>query len=231
MYRVGILGFLLAPLVIGASPNATSAPTVEFSFYAPMQKESPVHIVGLFYDYPTVKINLRNASDVPVEGIGIFAVAIAPRGCGAEPRKALGVADPQVRPVRIGPRDTGEASGSDSTLGPGVLVLAAATHLKAAYLHVQVGVAEVDFADGTRWTLQTDLRKTLLDASLVTADDGKCHDVPAVAEALKSIRVVQADNRVDGPLYGDPAERTPAPLYFACRLKGSIAYCPRGRPD
>src|SRR5271167_3167452 len=83
MYRLGILGFLLSPLVVGAFPNAATAPVVAFSIYAPVQKDSPVHIVGLRYDYPTVEIDLENASDVSVDGIGIFAMAIAPRGCGA----------------------------------------------------------------------------------------------------------------------------------------------------
>jgi hypothetical protein len=61
MYRFGILGFLLSPLVIGAFPNAATAPVVAFSFYAPVQKDSPVHIVGLRYDYPTVEIDLETA--------------------------------------------------------------------------------------------------------------------------------------------------------------------------
>jgi hypothetical protein len=231
MYRFGILGFLLSPLVIGAFPNLASAPVVGFSYYAPVQKDSPVHIVGLRYDYPNIEIDLENATDVPVDGIGIFAVAIAPRGCGAEPRKTLGVADTQVRPVRIGPRGTGEASGNDSTLDSGGLIFSAARLLEAAYLHVQVGVAEVDFSDGTKWRPQIEPGQTLLDASLLAADDGKCLDVAGVADALKSIHVVQADHRVDAPSYGDPGEGTPAPLHFSCRLEGSNGYCPQGRPD
>lgn len=231
MYRFGILSLLLSPLVIGACPHAASHSVIGFSYYAPLQKDSPVHIVGIRYDYPTVEIDLENASDIPVDGIGIFAVAIAPRGCGAEPRKALGVADTQVRPVRIGPRGTGEASGNDSTLASGGLIFGAARHLNAAYLHVQVGVAEVDFADGTKWRPPAESSPTLLDASLVTADDGKCTDAAGVAEALKSIHVIQADRRVDEPSYGDRSERTPAPLHFSCQLEGSNAYCPQGRPD
>jgi hypothetical protein len=170
MYRFGILGFLVSLLVIAAFPNAAPVPMIAFSYYASVQKASPVHIVGLRYDYPALEIDLENASDVPVDGIGIFAVAIAPRGCGAESRKTLGVADTRVRPLRIGPRATGEASGSDSMLDSGGLVFSAAKHLKAAYLHVQVGVAEVDFADGTKWESQTELLQNLLDASLVAAD-------------------------------------------------------------
>lgn len=230
MHRLGILGFLLSPLVIGTFPSVASAPEVGFSFYAPIQKDSPVHIVGLRYDDPTVVIDLENISDVLVDGVGIFAVAIAPRGCGVEPRKTLGVADTQVRPVRIGPRGTGEASGNDSTLDSGGLVFSA-RYLKAAYLHVQVGVAEVDFSDGTKWRPQIEPGQTLFDASLLAADDGKCPDVAGVADALKSIHVVQADHRVDGPSYGDPTEGTPAPLHFSCRLEGSNGYCPQARPD
>jgi hypothetical protein len=125
---------------------------IGFSYYAPLQKDSPVHIVGLRYDYPNVEIDLENVSDVPVDGIGIFAVAVAPKGCGPGPRKTLGVADAQARPVRIGPRGAGEASGNDSMLESGGLVLSAARHLKAAYLHVQVGVAEVDFGLMHHWS-------------------------------------------------------------------------------
>ena len=77
MHRSGILGFLLAPLVVGAVPGPVAAPAIGFSFYVPLQKDSPVHIVGLRYDYPTAEIALENASDVPVDDIGIFAVAIA----------------------------------------------------------------------------------------------------------------------------------------------------------
>jgi hypothetical protein len=91
--------------------------------------------------------------------------------------------------VQIGPRGSGEASGVDSEVQANYVFLARG--LKAAYLHVQVGVAEVDFADGTKWRPQTELRPTLLDPSLVAADEGKCPDVAGVIEALKSIHVVE----------------------------------------
>lgn len=217
-------------LRIGAFPNGATAPVFAFSFYAPVQKDSPVHILGLRYDHPTIEIDLENASGVPVDGIGIFAVAIAPGGCAAEPRKTIFAADPQVRPVRIGPRGFGEASGGDSMLHTGALVFFA-KDLKVAYWHVQVGIAEVDFSDGTKWRLQTQLRPTLLDASLVAADASKCHDAAGVIEALQSIHVVGADRRVEGPSYGDPDGGTPAPLYFSCRLEGSNGTCPQGRSD
>jgi len=230
MHRSGILGFLLSPLVVGAFPNDAAAPVMACHIYAPLQKDSPVHIVGLRYDYPSIELNLENDSDVPVDGIGIFAVAIAPSGCGAEPRKTMGVADTQVRPVRIGPRGTAAALGNDSMLHIG-LVVPVGIDLNASYLHVQVGVAEVDFSDGTKWKLQTELRQTLLDASLVHADDGKCPDVGGTTEALKSIHVLRPNRGVPGPSYGDPIGGSPAPLYFGCRLEGSNAYCPPGRSD
>ena len=230
MYRFGILVFLLWSLVVGALPTAATSPVVAFSIYAPAQKNSPVHIVGLRYDYNSVIFDLENASDLPVDGIGIFAVAIAPRGCATEPRKTMFAADAQVRPVRIGSRGTAEASGADSELQIGNLVFFARSS-KAAYLHVQVGIAEVDFADGTKWKPQTELRPTLLDTSLVAADASKCPDAAGVIEALQSIHVVGADRSVQGPSYGDPDGGTSAPLYFSCRLEGSNGTCPQGQSD
>ena len=148
MYRFGILGLLLASLANRSISKRRNCSRVCIFFLCTGPENSPVHILGLRYDHPTIEIDLENASGVPVDGIGIFAVAIAPGGCAAEPRKTIFAADPQVRPVRIGPRGFGEASGGDSMPHTGALVFFA-KDLKVAYWHVQVGIAEVDFSDGT----------------------------------------------------------------------------------
>jgi hypothetical protein len=98
------------------------------------------------------------------------------------------------------------------------------------YLQVQVRVAEVDFADGTRWRAEEGVAQTLFDDSLFEADSGKCHDAERVAKALTYIKQTKFDLNLEREKPGADTRVVGIPrLSFACTLEESKAVCP-GRP-
>jgi hypothetical protein len=167
-------------------------PVVRFSVYALVQDDFPVRIVALHYGYYSVGFSLTNASDKSVDDVSIAGVAIAPPGCGVEPRKSRFVIGNAFGRVRIGPHGNADAFESDSGLHTGFLVVQAKS-LEAAYLQVQAMISEVDFADGTKWKRQIDPQASPFDPSLVAVDAWKCPDAASVIEALKEMHVVSGD--------------------------------------
>jgi hypothetical protein len=153
MNRLGILTFLLAPFVAGASPDAAAAPVISISVYAPVQKDSPVQIVSFLYDEHGVQFTLLNASDKLVVGVEIVGISIVPPGCAAVPpegNSTFGVGYSHRLRIRSGERRVVTERDEGYSL-PASLLLGLAGHLKAAYLQVQVGVVRADFVGGTKW--------------------------------------------------------------------------------
>jgi len=236
MYRLGVFAFLLAPFVVAASQKSVP-PVINISIYAPVQKDAPLHIVNLHYDAFSVQFVLSNISDKSVVNAKIGSVFVAPDGCGADPNRLLvlggvGIGADNVDELRISPHESAVTfprdHGDISPVLPPSILVRNAQRLATAYVHVQVGVVEVDFADGTKWKLQGGMPKTLFDPSLANADDGKCPDASAAIESLRVIDGVKFDGRDDEDSGGDPPH-----LHFSCSLEDSKAICPRGadRPN
>ncbi len=175
MRRIRTFAFaLLSLMTLAAAAQSGASPTIRFSLYAPEQKDSPVHIVGLEHDQSEIRFVLSNTSDKPVVAVITDSVEIVPRGCSEQP-----YTEP-YRPVRdhsgsgfkveIAPHAETIAArvGSlhKSTLYSGppypdlpkMLVKRAkslrAASLGVAYMQVQFGVTGVFFKDGTAWPSQ-----------------------------------------------------------------------------
>ena len=218
-----LLALCVAPLLIGAS----ASPIFRILVYAPVQEGSPLHTVGLQYDEGFIRMALLNASDKPIAKVAIAAVEVAPPGCGAEPRTRIHVGG-SVEALDIPPHGTVMTPPRGTAPGiPAAVLIANAKRLKAASLHVQIVVMEVDFEDGTKWKSQKQLPATPFDSSLADADAGKCSDASAVTEALSLTDGVRFDRGVERPSTGDKDEPGSTPrLSFYCSLEGSKAVCP-----
>ncbi|MFZ1010997.1 MAG: hypothetical protein WAN65_29430 [Candidatus Sulfotelmatobacter sp.] len=223
MNRLAILVlFCLSPLIAG---GASGHPAFPIFVYAPLQEDSPLHIVGLQYgEGGSIRFTLINGSDKSISKVAVAAVEVAPPGCGAAPRNRIRVGG-SVEALLIPPH------GSVVTPGTGHFpihvptLITNAKRLEAASLHVQIVVTEVDFVDGNEWSLPE--RKPPFDSSLADADAGKCPDAAAVTKALRAVERFEFDPRIekssDG--LGDGAS-TPPRLSFFCSLEGSKAVCP-----
>lgn len=227
MHRVTVFASFLVALFIGAPPNSAAAPMVSISVNAPVQNDSPVHIVGLRYDEGFIELTLSNASEESVLGIAILGVQGAPPGCAAEPRRFVDSGGSAVS-LPIGPHKRVVISRLNNVIpGASVLVLDA-RHLAAASLQFQVGVVEVDFANGTKWTRRPRyLYRTPFDSALLNSDAGKCPDAPVVTRRLARIDGVRFDRGVTAPSsQGDGEGGVQPRLFFSCSLEGSKALCP-----
>jgi hypothetical protein len=184
MCRLIISALLLVPLLVAVGPAQANppaaAPVIHFSFYAPPQKDPPVHIVAFENDQSDIQLVLSNASDKPVVGVIIRLVYIAPSECALEPQRDEDVASESVGGVgyelRVAPHEEAVASrigifrldeeppraasyarltgvtpqGAVYPHYPKTAVFRA-KRAKAGYMQVQFGVIDVFFEDGSTW--------------------------------------------------------------------------------
>ena len=230
--RLRIFAFLVVVLAVTASATDASVPVVSFSIYAPAQRNSPVRIVGLRYDKLSLRFALSNDSDQPVVGLRLLAVSVAPPGCPADAKRPFinGYSsagtdhDPQTL---IGPHEKRVViPGEGWLLLPVDVLVHDARDLAASYLHVQVEVDEVDFADGTKLRLHDEGLHAPFDPSLVQQDAGKCSGDAGITGALRMTDRVGFDRAAEKPSYEESGGIAPPRLFFSCRLEGSEAFCP-----
>jgi hypothetical protein len=239
VYRLRAFAFFLVLLVVGAPPKVASAPTpvITFSIHAPAQKDSPLHIVGLQYDKISVRFTLTNDSDRSIVNATIIAVSIAPPACPSDPNRPYMnthflIGPTNVSQVLLGPRQKGvvlpQEHGLVSPILPPTILLHNARHLAASYLHVQVEVEEVDFADGTKWTRHDEppYLHPPFDSSLVDNDAASCLDA---AQGLSIPDDVIFGGRVEMLSHGEVSEGSEGSvprLLFSCSLDGPKVVCP-----
>jgi hypothetical protein len=204
-----LLAFCLTPLIIEASSDA---PMFPIFVYAPVQQDSPLHIVGFQYsEGGFIRSTLSNVSDKSIAKVAVAAVEVAPPGCGAEPRTRIYVG---------GSRETLPIPPHAAVVTPKYyfhvpVFITNAKRLKAASVHVQVVVMEVDFVDGTEWKSPERLPRTPFDSSLADADAGKCPDAAAVTKALTAVEEFKFDRRIEKPSGGgSDGASSPARLSF-----------------
>jgi hypothetical protein len=174
MHRIGSLALILvlAPLlVVAASSQSSPAPTIDFSWYAPAQKDSPVQIVGFEHDQSKAWFVLSNTSDKSVVAVTIGFVDIVPRGCSIAPSSEPYFPEQKSSAggfkVGIVPHGRGiaENAGIQMIGGPPSpsfdarpewpqMTVEAAKFYKAGYMQVQFGITGVLFQDGTSWPAQ-----------------------------------------------------------------------------
>jgi hypothetical protein len=220
-----IAPFLALLPLLGASPS----PAIFRVFvYAPAQQDSPLHIAGLQYDEGGfIRLTLLNTSDKAISKAAIAAAEVAPAGCGVEPKTRLYVGG-SVEALPIPPHGTvvTPPRGYAPSFHTPVFVTNA-KQLRAASVHVQIVVMEVDFVDGTSWRSEERLPRTPFDPALAAADAGKCPDAEAVAKALTRVDEFEFNRRIDKPTAGgQKGTSSPPHLFFSCSIEGPKAICP-----
>lgn len=162
MRRIPVLALALL-LAGGRNDNAAAA--VHFAFYAPIQEDSPVKIVGFENDQSEIRLLLTNTSGKPVSAAFVGLVFLAPIGCDL---------DASVEHSHRGSATLGyelhiEPHGSTVAAKAGIFAMSPPhtgspyyPHLPRvavsqarqtgwAYTQIQVGINAVFFQDGTAW--------------------------------------------------------------------------------
>jgi hypothetical protein len=241
-----LMGFALAlGSTVGTeaeSHDSAVPPVVQFSFYAPVQEDSPVQIVGLENNQSEVQLVLLNATDKWVVGIMVAHLDMAPPGCSepSEPR-ALDTGERgnsnAFYKVRIAPRGKVVESRADVRNPAGQwlqilphyprMAVLAAHWSGATYIQAQLGVTGVYFEDGSTWPAAISMKShnDPFDPELVEAESGKCPVAASLTIAVKSIEEVVFGQQVPIPSHRDQKAGDPPHLRFSCSLEGVRAVC------
>ena len=152
---------------------------------------------------------------------------VAQLGCGAHPKTRLYVGG-SVQEMPIPPHATIVTPPRGNAPNfPATAFITNAQLLKAASVHIQIVVMEVDFADGTSWKSEERLPHTPFDSSLAAADTGKCEDAETVEKALSTVEEFESSPRIDKPTTGGKeGTSSPPHLFFSCSIVGTKAVCP-----
>lgn len=174
-----ILALLLGPLLAltPAKSDPAAISVINFSFYAPPQKDPPVHIEGFGHTDSQIQFVLSNASEKSVVGVLIGRIEIAPPGCATEPTKVrLGTSILSAGHFQVSISPHGKAVLSGDQAHYPKTAVHGAQDLGAAYMQIQFGVTGVFFEDGTMWPTMIDghYYPDPFDSKLVEAEAGKC---------------------------------------------------------
>jgi hypothetical protein len=234
----GVLASFAASLYLVAAQSLYAAdPTITIALYAAPQQESPLQILGFNYGTGEVQIEVSNTSSKPIVRSRLVAVLLSPYGCPAEKTSITTRLGGVLYPLRIAPHSKGITSRTTSPFSPATLIMSAKDLGAGGYLHVQVGVLEVDFADGTRWRWNEGLPSESdgllpsgpFDAKLLEADHVQCPDAVGVRNAWTPVMKVEFKSKsVSKQGSGEmPTEPDAVPkLVFSCTLHESSAVCP-----
>jgi hypothetical protein len=223
--RLSVLALFLAALVAGAT---SGAPIFRIFVYAPAQEGSPLRTVSLQYDEGGfIRATLLNVSDKSIAKVAMASAEVAQLGCGAHPKTRLYVGG-SVQEMPIPPHATIVTPPRGNAPNfPATAFITNAQLLKAASVHIQIVVMEVDFADGTSWKSEERLPHTPFDSSLAAADTGKCEDAETVEKALSTVEEFEFSPRIDKPTTGGKeGTSSPPHLFFSCSIVGTKAVCP-----
>ena len=186
--RRPIAWFTLVFCFAQVASAGAATPVINFSVYAPAQAESPLHISKIEYNHLKFQMTVSNTSDKAVIGVAIIGLVGVPRGCKIG-SFGPGFIGGSVVPLTIPPHESKGTSRHSSPFNVGNVVDSVKIFGAGGILHLQVGVVEADFADGTKWFLKPNLKRqevflALLDPSLVDADGRTCPDLETMSKAL-----------------------------------------------
>jgi len=219
----------VALLLVAMSINASAVPALRITFYAPVQKNSPVRIVGFAYDESRLQFEFLNVSSKPVVAIDIEGLAFAPSGCSFKPPMAyenFGIGRYQVHLLPNERKLTAHDAPHAYLLG---FIVGTARDLETAYLKAQIRIFEVDFADGTKWGEEPRF-PTGLESKLVASDSEMCSDADAVIATTQALGLIKESrfrvNTEDKKVRRrEETEGDTAQVHFSCNLDNQLAAC------
>lgn len=236
MNRMISLGVVVITLILPLTSQAPPiTPALTVSLYAPAQKHAPLHIVRFTYDMGGIGLVLRNDSNKTVTGVSVNGIVSLPSGCEvpeAEETHIRHTSLPSSKiSLHIAPRSTSMTPKEDPPFNPAGLVMAAQSE-KYAFLHVQVQIVEVDFAQGPHWPASDQEAQGFdggIDSTLVSADQGSCeHNKTGVLDALADVSAIafSIDSRAILNKSGTQKSNSVPHLTFSCFLNDKRATCP-----
>jgi hypothetical protein len=195
-------------------------PSIGVSVFAAGQPEAPLQVDG-FQQTATplrrMKILVRNVTDKAISG---FVIAAAVRtGCSVKSDAPTIYVGSVLEPTAVGPHSTVASKESVANVA---LSIVRKGEIKAGYFHVQVGVLEVRFADGTTWENKFPDASGLFDPLLMQSEAGKCAGWPTPASALDQLKITGV---VGDPSWGS-LEIRPKGYFVTCTIKENTAFCP-----
>jgi hypothetical protein len=215
---------VLAVSVIGLAVGypAQPEPTIGISVYAASQPDAPLQVQGFqetSKPYLHMKIVVRNVTDKPITA---FQLAAAMRtDCSVNPDNPTSYLGLRFEPNGVAPHSTAESKESLVNLAP-LVVLAGEKDAKAGYLHVQVGVIEVRFVDGTSWKNKFSDASGLFDPPLLQSDFRRCADWPTPASVLEQFK----KRGVTASPSSGSIQMRPNGYFVTCTIKENTASCP-----
>jgi len=222
------MGYAAVSLLLAATMEASAAPALRVNFYAPVQHDSPVRIVGFAYDDSHLQFEFLNVSGKPIVAVDVEGLAFAPSGCSLNslPYVGFGIGSYQIH-LLPNERKLTALDAPHAYFLP--FIVAASQRLETAYLKAQIRVFEVDFADGTKWGKEPQF-PTGLESKLIAADRESCSDAEAVAETVQALRMVNktrfrtiTEDRT--AVHGGETDDDVAQAQFSCSLDGQMAVC------
>ena len=170
--------FLVALLAFGLSaPGFAQHTDVRVHTVAAVQQDAPVRVVRLVLwpDHPQplnpniLGVVLENISAKTVVSVELLSETTAPPGCAVHPRLFGTGSGPDAASVYLEP---GTSTQHWTGVASPTWIISRSLWLKSRYLHVQVGIARVDFSDGSSWRSE----REAIDLGLLHADIPKCSD-------------------------------------------------------
>jgi hypothetical protein len=240
--RIWLVAILCSAIsmTIAAAQHSTAAPELKFSVYAIVQKDSPLQVIGFErglehlggIQHPDdIQLILANRGDKVISGAVIVARITPPSGCSSGEARTVELSSgTDIKQLNLAPHQTMTLRQPSPVTFTSFVKAAQIQQIAAA--QVQVGVTQVDFADGTLWRPDPDPRLQHPMApflpSLVEMDAGMCSSPDAVLSALSNVTAIRPE-RGEKPLESSTAtvQESPTPhIVFRCRLEEMTAICP-----
>lgn len=211
--------------LLTASTAAGQERSIALSVYVAKQPNAPVQVIQLAPHSATGKgprIIVKNFSNHQV--VSYILEARVTSGCTVTDHPQPISLGRRRQQKKIAPKQ--RADWDEDILDPPGLVVTA-KELKAAYLDVQVGVDEVEFADGAIWKYQFSDIGGQFTPSFVQADEKRCRawkTPPSVLEDVSTFSYVKTESD-EFKLSLVPQNGTLG--YFAtCTVTQTLTLCP-----
>lgn len=216
--RTGLIP-IVAGILIVLHASAATDPQIGISVWAASQPTAPLQVVGFEKSSVFargVEVRLRNVSEKAINSFrvqGAFRAACPSSGNAETWGNGSALQKEVVLPGAFVQAEEQVA---------GTSVIAMARELKASFVHVQVGVLEVDFADGTVWKNRFPAGSQLFNPELVESDAQRCLQwpTPSAIEQLKRDVMIAKD-----PSSGVLELRSNG-YFMSCSIRDGKAFCP-----
>jgi hypothetical protein len=191
------------------------------SVFAAKQPGAPLQVIGLRKSGrpDSYRVLVQNAGEIPIAAFVVDATISAP----CLPNSPFDRMGRRWDTTYVPPHAV--VTAREFIDRDSVWVIHGAQHMRSNFVHVQIGVTEVRFADGTSW--RSELANVHFTPSLLSVDSKRCGSWPnsSGVEDVRSVKYVKQGKQFLG------VNRTAQPdgatgYLLACVVKADLALCP-----